>query len=333
MGFAPSRSVARKRRSASGSCARARRLSLALPLELPVSLSLVLAFAFSFGLAVALSEVASAASPCSEDSSFWRRSLCSSRSSYFELVRKARARLWSDPRAAAALCRQAKAIDSEGTEAQLLLAHATLLSGDPERAHQLFEVRLEALDGTPKGSDVEPTLRIAAARAALLSSDYQRALHHYRRAVLRLEEIPSPRERARVLIEASSAASYAGPGRGREARTALRLASEEHAPLLAPVIAAATLLSLLRDGDSTVSFETQSFESSWEIHWLFDGAASSIGKSHEILPVLPKGESAALAFAVATLVEPEATTLHWEAYLEQSEGGRPAHLLRLPGDE
>ena len=49
--------------------------------------------------------------------------------------------------------------------------------------------------------------------------------------------------------------------------------------------------------------------------------------------MLPNGESAALAFAVASLVEPEAMSLHWEAYLERSEGGLPTHLLRLPGEE
>lgn len=270
------------------------------------------------------------APPCSSDAGIWRRPLCSSKMQYVDALRKARARLLSDPKGAFDLCGEALKIDPGAQDVRLLSAQALLFWGDPEGASRIFDREFFADRQKRRPVEVDTQTRVSAARAALLVGNYPRSLFHYRRAVLGLEELGSGRERARVLIEMATAASYAGPGNGREARTALRLAREQQAPLLGQVVDAAMSLSLLRDGEIVRSRRVaENFESSWKIQWQFDNTSPARGTPLEVLPVLPAGECSALAHAVALAVEPEAAAIHWEAYLDGSEGHRPPHLATI----
>jgi hypothetical protein len=212
----------------------------------------------------------------------------------------------------------------------LLEAQALLLSGKPRDAHARFEKLRVGASGS-KPAFEHAIFLMNAARAALLSEAYDIALEHYRQVVLRLPEVASAREQARLLIEAATAAMYAGADHGPEARAYLATASGKNAPLLIPVVHAAWALSFVRDRDrQRANNHASHFESSWHVRWIFDGRPPRFGLKSEVLPVLPPGEGLAYAAAVALLVEPDAVDIHFKEFLDEATNRLPGHLRLIP---
>jgi len=283
------------------------------------------------GVAQASKDAASPAG-CLPEATVWQKATCETPGVYPRLVGKARAKLWSDPAGTLLLSEEALRVVPDGAEAQLLKAHATLLRGLPEPAHRAFEQALETC--TRQKHPVLAVHRVGAARAALMVGNYARAHQHYRLAILDLTQISSGRERARVLIESATAASYAGVEYAREAKTYLRLAQEQDAPLLSPVIAAAQGLASWRSGNKEEArARVAHIVSSWHLLWIFEASEPPVGGIYEILPVLPPGEVAAFAYVVAESTEISAAPLHQETFDEERAATRPAHISLTPGGD
>lgn len=267
---------------------------------------------------------------CGQRVDFWERVARPQVGTYCSLLQRAEARMATDPHGAAKLAEKALEIFPEGTLAKLSAARAALFSGDPKGAHRRFTQVFVPGRSVP-AEFLSGVILASAGRAALLSSSYAVALSHYRATVLRLSELQGPREQVRVLIEAATVAAYVAPSHGQESRAYLAAASSKNSPLLMPIVRAAWALSFLRDGDPERSRAVvESLESSWQLHWIFDGRTLPVGRPNETLPVLPPGESAAFSAAVAEAVEPKAASLHWEEFYEQAGNSLPEHLRLLP---
>jgi hypothetical protein len=168
---------------------------------------------------------------------------------------------------------------------------------------------------------------------------YEESLRHYRRALL-LPDWHDPRERARVLVEAATAASYAGPENSQETRTYLRVAIQQNSPLLRPIAAAALVLSLLRDGrlqEAQRVAAGSGLSSSFQLRYAFrdstDGATWD-----RIVPILPPGEATAMAVALAIAMGSDDQSNHLLDYEQEVTGlSLPSHIakgmvaLGLPG--
>lgn len=268
---------------------------------------------------------------CYERPTFWRRVTDKGADDYCRLIDRARARLYSEPKEAKTLSNEARALRPPGLAAQLLHAHAQLLLGQPEEAHREFTQAVPALTAPEVSAYLTPLAVAAGARAALLSGDYEQALSRYRWLLLRIGKFHNPREEARLLIEASTAVSYAQKGGGREARAYLSAAESKNAPLIRPLVKAARALSLLREGErERAKREVAEFESSWALAWMFE-RQSPVGTPGETIPILPPGERFALFAAVAESVEPEAAEEHWAQFLEEGGPLLPSHLKEIPG--
>lgn len=267
---------------------------------------------------------------CEKSRTFWRRVSDPQAAKYCATLQRGESRLYSEPGAALNASREAKRLFPSGRAALVLEAQALLLSGKPAEAHERFQKVITAAGKTtPVFSHVVPLMN--AARAALLSASYDIALGHYRQLVLRLPEVPDAREQTRLLIEAATAAMYAGPDHGAEARAYLATASGKNAPLLMPIVRAAWALSFVRDRDpERARSHASHFESSWHVRWIFDERPPRFGLKSEVLPVLPPGEGLAYSAAIALLVEPDATQIHFQEFLEAATNHLPEHLRLIP---
>lgn len=264
---------------------------------------------------------------CAEADSPWQRARFSGLAEYCAEVFVARAGLARDPIRTEQRARAAQKLRSDGLEAALLLSESLLLQGQAEAAHQQFVVTL----GRARPSDVEvlsTLVLLSAARAAMLSCDYATALSWYRKVVLQIEGVQGPRERARVLLEAATAAGYQTQARGQESRSYLSLALRQNAPLLQEVVVASWVASLLRDGQVEQARQrARNLPNSWGIAFVVGRHRPSTGRLGEILPVFPPGEGAALVLAVAALSDPESAALHGPGYTETvSPEQVPAHI-------
>jgi len=220
------------------------------------------------------------------------------------------------------LATKAARLKKENQDAELLIAQAALLFQKPEVAHRLFEQAQQR----HRPSRLPVVVHVSAARAAALSGNYKVALDHYRAVALRIEKVRGPREQVRILVEAATAAGYATANSGREARAYLNVAKRKNAPLLHPVVNAAWVLSLRRDGrDADAKVAAESMGSGWGIHRSFEEAGELRGGFGEVLPVLPTGEGFFMAAALASHLEPQSESLHLEA-AEKSGASLPKHL-------
>jgi hypothetical protein len=269
---------------------------------------------------------------CSKQASVWRRATRNDSRDYCDLVDRARARLSSDPQGASALSARAMELRPAAVEARLIYSHALGLLGESQRAHEEFTRAVPHLAAADLTSALTPPVVTMGARAALLSGDYAAALQRYRWVALRLAGLQSESEQARVLIEAATAAMYESPDGFREAHAYLAQAHAKNAPLQRPIVDAARVLVWLREGQrERAAGLARRFESSWGLVWIFDGQARAVGRRDEALPVLPAGESWALAAAVAETVEVKAAEIHWKAFYEEAEAQLPSHLQRSSG--
>lgn len=267
---------------------------------------------------------------CSTPDSVWRRSKVPSIAAYCDHVALGRSALDSDPGRALLRAAKAQRLLPNGIDALSLRAEATLLSGQVEEAERCFATWIERLSEA-ETARLPIATTISVGRAALLSGKYASALSWYRRAVLGIDRLAGPRQRARVLIEAAIVAGYQDPPLGDEARSYLRLAERQNAPLLREVLLGAWTASWLRDGQPVQAVEkARELGGSWALSYVLSAHPVSLGRSNEILPVLPEGEGAAMCLAVAHLIEPDVKSLHAERFFGQVDRlTPPRHILSL----
>jgi hypothetical protein len=168
---------------------------------------------------------------CGETLTIWRKARDPGARACCALVVVARAALWTAPARTRDLGTRATALCPTGLEAAMLSATALLALGDAALAHQAFE---RALMGKGAAGFIRLPAgeRLFAARAASLAGKRSRALEHYRSVILDLEQVQSPHERARVLLEAAMVAARTTPPEHAEAHAYLRQSSEHLAPRL-----------------------------------------------------------------------------------------------------
>lgn len=199
------------------------------------------------------------------------------------LLVRAKAGLWTAPERSRKLGERALGLCPSGLEAAATVAAARLAGGDAAGAHLAFE-------GLSSGRNAEvwgklPTLdRLLAARAASLSGNFGRALVHYRSVILELDRLPSPHERARVLLEAAMIAARSTPPESAEALAYLRQSADHPSPRLA-IIRSLFLRAIgLAPEEAGPSGELE--EARELTAWMQGQAPPPRGAPGELLPVL-----------------------------------------------
>lgn len=277
-------------------------------------------------IAAAAAAVPELRSYCRRAPTRWLRAAHPHAGDYCRKVALGRARLFHDTERAGKAATVARALLPDGLEARLLHAQALGLSARPGSAHSEFEAIFARLEAA-RSRDLGALVFLSAARAAMARADYSVSLARYRQTILRLEQIGDSHERAKVLFEAATAAAYADPRAGRESRAYLKQAELEVAPLLDELLPAAFALSWYRDRELARARDAaRRVGQSWAIHYVTTENKEPRGKPGETLPVLPQGEVALLACAIALAVEPEELPSHVERFLKTRAAGAPPWL-------
>lgn len=260
---------------------------------------------------------------CEARPRFWRRVVGDVSRDYCRDIHKAQANLWSRPKTAQQYAEEALGHFSDGVLAHLILGQSLLIQGDSDAAYQYLSTWGERAPPTLRDAYV----RVSTARAALLTGHYTEAVSEYRAAILLADQHWGSQEKTRVLIEAATAVTYSGPGRGREARHYLTLAQELRSPLLVEVVQAAQVLSWIREGEvGEARFVLAPDVDPWTLPWIIERSPSRTGHPREVLPVLPAGEDSALIAAVAEVAEPDTAGTAWETFRAEAGEGCPEHL-------
>lgn len=171
---------------------------------------------------------------CGEALTVWRKARDPGAREACALLIRARAGLWATPGHSLELAEKAQSLCPASLEAGLTVAASLLAQGRAGEADQAFE-RARSHAGTPAWAELGAQDRLLAARAASLAGARSRALDHYRSVILELDQIASPHERARILLEGALLAARVTPPQQAEAQAYLRQSGDHLAPRLAVV--------------------------------------------------------------------------------------------------
>jgi|GEM_PF-2616425 len=277
----------------------------------------------------ALAQKETIAPLCAQSTHFWRRFLFPRPRRYCKLLFQAQASLSSQPKRAALYAQEAIKETKRPIAARLVLAQAELALGNSQTAHSIFQAELEQSGISLAHEFFSVFILVSSARAAILEADYVFALKQYKKVSLHLDEIKSPHEQGRILIETATVLSYVFPNKGSEARMYLRAAGRKNAPLLKEVLAGALALAFLREGKAQEANQVATqLGSSWKLGWVFSQHAQARDANSAPLPVFPQGEKNALLAAVAQQTEDDEALDHWRLFVRQGGRALPVHLLR-----
>jgi len=171
---------------------------------------------------------------CGEALTVWRKARDPGAREGCALLIRARAGLWASPDRSLELAEKAQGLCPASIEAALAVAASLLAQGRAGEADQAFE-RARSGFGQGAWTKLGAQDRLLAARAASLAGARSRALDHYRSVILELDQIPSPHERARILLEGALLAARVVPPEQAEAQAYLRQSGDHLAPRLAVV--------------------------------------------------------------------------------------------------
>lgn len=223
---------------------------------------------------------------CGQALTVWRKARDPGAGDCCALVVRAKAGLWAAPARARELSSRAVTLCPHGMEAAVALALAALAVGDVAEAHRLFE-RLSTGKNAEIWLQLPPGQQLFAARAANLTGAVDRALDHYRAVILDLERIPSPHERARVLLEAAMMATRATPPAPAEALAYFRQSADHPSPRLGVVRQLiGHALGLEGGSGEDHALELQLEEARELLRWMQGSAVNPRGAPGELLPVL-----------------------------------------------
>lgn len=248
---------------------------------------------------------------CSSSMNVWQRVLRVRTARYCALLDQARANLFSRPALSLKWAQQVLQAFPALREAQLLRGAAQFNLGDAKQAHQIFS-SLEAATSMSGALPIPVNYLWLSAQAAVHAGDFAVARSRYRRLLLSLSEFHFAEYRARVLIEAATISLYAGPEKS-EARAYLERASEEEAPLLAPVLAGLWqgLGSYLKQETSAGITPELYFKASWLLGMEADGQAQAQSKAQaQTLVTLPEGARHLILAFLAQSLKLEQVILH-----------------------
>lgn len=248
---------------------------------------------------------------CFVPSTVWERARAPRREDYCQLLVLAQAAVWSEPERSKRALQRASSLAPHGREAALVEGLLQLSIGDPAASHATFSRAL-----AESGEEiVAPVFRLSAARAALLSGSYSAALSQYRALVLLVDDFSGSRERARVLLEAAVAVSFARADGLREAQALVQESRTHFSPLLTPLADGISLL-LERRFQHTLDPEAED-ESASTLEWIFERSAAARGAPGELLPVLPPGERSAILAAAFGSSDALRAKAYWTQSLEE----------------
>jgi|GEM_PF-3097618 len=232
---------------------------------------------------------------CGEALTVWRKARDPGARDCCALVARARAGLWTAPERTRELSARASTLCPSGLEAASLSAASLLASGAPESAHAAFE-RVSAGKNAERFAQLPPGQRLLAARAASLAGKRSRALDHYRSVILELDQLPSPHERARVLLEAALLAAHSSPPELAEAHAYLRQSAEHLSPRLVAVrrLVARAIGPSVGQTDDTIGSSFLLEDATDAVLWMQTGARASLAAPGELLPAVDAELLAAL---------------------------------------
>jgi hypothetical protein len=180
------------------------------------------------------SEAAAFGLSCGEALTVWRKARDPGARECCALLIRARAGLWTSPVRSLELAEKAQGLCPASLEAMVTVAASLLGQGRAAEADRAFE-RARSLSSALAWTELGAQDRLLAARAASLAGAPNRALEHYRPLILELDQIPSPHERARILLEGALLAARVAPPQQAEAQAYLRQSGDQLAPRLAVV--------------------------------------------------------------------------------------------------
>jgi hypothetical protein len=263
---------------------------------------------------------------CAPSSSIWERTRRDASHASCFLLAQARANLMTRPRLALELARRVLQLSAQDGSARRIAAHAQFLLGDAAAAHLAFR----AIEETDDGHE-QPHIWLshlwASAQVAVAQNDLARAHLRYRRLLLALDVWNEDESRAQILIEAAFTAWYLKAD-ANEARSYLRRAGEEDAPLFARV-RQALLLVLSADPQRARISEGLNEDFYWKMGWLL-GVSGEDDEPTRLNLVLPAGAQHMLMGLLARTLLPARARLHWQT-LHCSGAAWPAHSAALLG--
>ena len=291
----------------------------------------------SAGRTVDASTSALTHSPCDATASFWLKTRLSRYSAACHALDRARANLITRPQIARQLAETVRRAHPGMWEARWVYAHALYLTGHVHEAHDEFLAADEASANSGRLHSTPAIHLRASARAATLVGELHLALPRYRRLLLVMDELSSDEDRAKILIEASVCALFAGRGE-QEALGYLRRAAGENAPLLANLRRALTVVVEQSEAEPLPWAPVESTGGSspyWRLYWLLGADEGRPTAPADV--VLPAGALDYLLTRLALITEPEQAQLHFthlacEANLVPETLVKPLSHLRVQGE-
>lgn len=262
---------------------------------------------------------------CAPGGRVWQRVAQPDAALACDLLLHASVRLSSDPRAALALAKKARALVPDQSAPRVLVARALLALGDFEAAARRFTAA-EELDA---GALRAPVELLAAARAAALTGAFPTALQRYRRLVPRASLLASEGERQRALLEAAVVAQAVSPELLGEARAYAVEVRRQGSLYYADLARAVLALALDREGrlPEAVAVAAE-LGGAGLLEWLFERDTNPRGLAGELAPIWPAVERDALVAVLAEPIDEELAAQAWGEYLRHATRVEaPRHLL------